>query len=284
VEMVALAASSGIDLADLYRLTMLPELMQAGCTMFGAWGSATPNGQLIQVRSLDWNTGFALQDEPTIVVYHPLNATYGHAFANIGWAGFVGSVTGFSSASVSISEKVGDNNTIFQTSRIGIPFLFMLRDILMWDNNIDEAYNRMENDKRTCSIYVGVGSATDGQFRLFEYDALKVDMYDPTDSPFLPHFTDIVYRGINQDCLVQQLTQYQGNLTAANIVTHILSIVQTGNLHAAVYDYGAGAVYVANAKADSESGLPNAYDRQFVRFDTASLFAEQPPAPYVPGN
>ncbi len=81
-----------------------------------------------------------MQNNPTVVVYHVTNSSLGHSFANIGWAGcaisdipfsdplsspassFVGSVTGYSSAPVGISEKVGDNNTFSQTSRIGIPF------------------------------------------------------------------------------------------------------------------------------------------------------------------
>ena len=38
------------------------------------------------------------------------------------------------------------------------------------------------------------------------------------------------------------------------------SIVQTGDLHVAVYDLTKGIVYVANAK-DNESGPTYAYDR-----------------------
>eukprot|EP00666_Eupelagonemidae_sp_cell4sb_P006027 gene6027-4196_t len=36
---------------------MLPELIRMSCTMFGAWGSATPTGNLTQLRALDFGSG-----------------------------------------------------------------------------------------------------------------------------------------------------------------------------------------------------------------------------------
>lgn len=88
-EMLALAEAASVDFDQVVRIHMLPELVQAGCSMFGAWGSATPNGNLIQLRSLDWAMEYALQNNPVVAVYHPLNASLGHAFANVNWAGYV---------------------------------------------------------------------------------------------------------------------------------------------------------------------------------------------------
>ena len=61
--------------------------------------------------------------------------------------------------------------------------------------------------------------------------------------------------------LAKQLTTYHGNVTAENTIHNIVSIVQTGDLHVAVYDLPNELLYVANAKADSESGPLHAYDR-----------------------
>lgn len=49
--------------------------------------------------------------------------------------------------------------------------------------------------------------------------------------------------------------------------------METGNLQAVVYDLGNETVYVANAAVDHSSPAANAYQRQFVRFDTKALFA-----------
>ena len=53
-EMLALSEAASVDFDMVVRIHMLPELVQAGCSMFGAWGKATPTGNLLQLRSLDW--------------------------------------------------------------------------------------------------------------------------------------------------------------------------------------------------------------------------------------
>ena len=58
-----------------------------------------------------------------MTVYHP-NKGNGHAFANVGWTGWIGSITGMSSASIAISE-IGvsfPDDSFGQESRLGIPF------------------------------------------------------------------------------------------------------------------------------------------------------------------
>jgi hypothetical protein len=66
-----------------------------------------------------------------VVVYHP-NSGNGHAFANVGFIGWVGALTGQSSAQMGISEiGVAFPDASFGAeSRIGVPFTFLLRDIL----------------------------------------------------------------------------------------------------------------------------------------------------------
>lgn len=92
---------------------MIGELTQGDCSMYGAWGSATgSNNNLLQLRALDWDIDGPFQNFPQITVYHPTyvqrdgvcvciglshvcsNESNGHAFANIGWTGWLGSITG----------------------------------------------------------------------------------------------------------------------------------------------------------------------------------------------
>lgn len=61
--------------------------------------------------------------------------------------------------------------------------------------------------------------------------------------------------------LARQLNAYHGNITAENTIRYIVPIVQTGDLHIAVYDLPREVLYVANARADSETGPSMAYDR-----------------------
>ena len=61
--------------------------------------------------------------------------------------------------------------------------------------------------------------------------------------------------------LARQLSALHGNITASNTISHVVSIVQTGDLHVAVYDLARGQLYVANARGDGETGAAMAYDR-----------------------
>ena len=58
-----------------------------------------------------------------MIVYHP-DESYGHSFANVGWTGWVGSITGMSSSQMAISE-IGvffSDSTFGEESRRGYPF------------------------------------------------------------------------------------------------------------------------------------------------------------------
>ena len=60
---------------------------------------------------------------PQVTVYHP-NSGNGHAFANVGWTGWLGSITGISSYQMAISE-IGvsfPDSTFGKESRFGTPF------------------------------------------------------------------------------------------------------------------------------------------------------------------
>ena len=61
--------------------------------------------------------------------------------------------------------------------------------------------------------------------------------------------------------LANQLTALHGNLTAVTTIRDVVPIVQTGDLHIAVYDFPRNVMYVANARADYESGPNFAYQR-----------------------
>ena len=63
------------------------------------------------------------------------------------------------------------------------------------------------------------------------------------------------------EVLGRQLQKYHGQLTPAVTIRDVVPIVQTGDLHIAVYDLTDHVVYVANARGSGESGPLYAYDR-----------------------
>jgi hypothetical protein len=64
-EIKGIADGAGINEKDLIRVHMIPELIKAHCSMYGAWGPATANttakGQLYQLRALDWTANGPFQ-------------------------------------------------------------------------------------------------------------------------------------------------------------------------------------------------------------------------------
>ena len=49
-----MADASGVPYKYFRRMHMIGELTKGACSMFGAWGSATPDSRTVQLRALDW--------------------------------------------------------------------------------------------------------------------------------------------------------------------------------------------------------------------------------------
>lgn len=90
---------------DIRRLNMFPELTQAACTIVSAFAPATSEEKLLQLRALDWSSDAPINQYPNIVVYNPTEKG-SVPFANIGFAGLVGSITAFGKNGVAVAEKV----------------------------------------------------------------------------------------------------------------------------------------------------------------------------------
>ncbi|XP_077988523.1 protein dcd1A-like [Glandiceps talaboti] len=287
-EIKGLADGANVDRKKIERIHMFGELTKGSCSMYGAWGKALPlPGSVMQLRALDWASGGPLQNFPQITVYHPENTTDGNTYANVGWTGWVGSITGMSSPQMAISE-IGvyfSDDTFGKESRFGIPFTYLLRDILQFDKTLDDAVNRIANAHRTCDLILGVGDAKLETFRGIEYSGEVSDFFDDInmrpEADWHPKIENVVYWGMDwidpdySSVLGRQIQKYHGNITAENTIRDIVSIVQTGDLHIAVYDLTNSVMYVANAKKDTASGPVWAYDRPFIRLDMAKLFNEQ---------
>lgn len=302
-EMQGVADGSGVSMHLIFSAAVFPELIQASCSMFGAWGDATMSsrgGELVQLRALDWDTNGPFQKFPVVLVYHPTGSTgsdggggeNGHAYSVLTWAGLVGSITGMSSAQTGICEKVWIHYK-GSKPRNGIPFTFLLRDILQYDNTVEAAVDRINNANRTCSIFVGVGNNKSPEgptFRGIEYSHDEVNVYDDKNFPAYPPyhnlsnglvFFDKHTQPDNNACLGDLLGQYYGNIDPINTYQRITSVFQTGDMHIAIYDYKETTMYVANASpmvGNNTDSVVKAYDRPFVKLDMKAAFDEPAPS------
>jgi len=265
---------------------MFPEIIKAHCSMVGAWGPATINsnssGKLVQLRAIDWATNGPFQKFPQVLVYHPSDSR-SQPFSIFGFVGFIGAMSGVSSAPMGICEKVwlSYNGT---SSRSGIPWHFLLRDILQFDKTVDDAINRVNHADRTCSIFIGVGD-TVNKFKVMTYSYDAVTVYDDQNYPVYqnhPRLDSVVYvnkhyQPSTDPCLGTMLQQNYGKIDALFLIQSVVALHETGDTHAAVYDYGGDALYVSTAGIYSKpNGAVPAYKRPWTKMSMSALWSVKP--------
>ena len=265
---------------------MVGELTKGRCSFYGMTNTATKGGRTLQLRALDWDMGTGIQDHPTVVIYHPGVAALGHAFANIGWAGVLMTLSGVSSTRVGISE-IGisyPDKTFGDEVPYGIPFTFLERKLIQFAKSIDDGIDMIQNANRTCHLVLGMADGNLNKSTLVQYSHSIVNFFNW--SNLMPHtwfhtrIRDIAYLAMDWICphynnaMQTQLKLLHGTITPELSIMNITAPVQTGSLHCCVYDLTAMEIYVANARGsqDDPSGPKDAYARQFVKMDVGKLF------------
>jgi len=288
-QMHGMADASNVDYDTVRRVHMLGELTRGRCSMFGAWGSALADSTgLLSMRALDWDVDGPFKNYPELTVYHAAPNSTEKTFMNIGWTGWVGSISGVSAEQLSIHE-IGvsyPDATFGQESASGIPFTYILRDILQFDGTAWDGLSRMASAARTCDLILGVGGGKDTSFHSVQYSASVCNIMDDTNlkpvASWHQPLENVVYHGMDWLCpsfngvLHDQLAKYHGSLTAAQAIQDVMAIVQTGDLHVYVADLVQMQLYYSGAAADGTPGPKYAYDRQFMQLDLRSIFGVTP--------
>lgn len=296
-ELDAMAAASGVDPKLVRRLHVLPELTKGSCSMLGAWDSAVadPDGLPLQVRALDWDVDGPFKDYPLVSIFEPTDG--GHAFANIGIAGLMLAITGYSEKQIAISEiGVGFPDDSFGQGTPdtppeivqGEPFGWVLRDVLQKATSKENALDTVCNHtNRTCNLIVAIGDGamtTDAVSGL-EYGGRVCTPYGdqdllPVNATWHPVIDDVVYNGMDWLCpnytekLAEAIQEFHGKLTVDVLTTNVMPTTGTGNLHVAVYDLSKSLVDVAfHARSDEDPANPEmAYSSPYTRLDLSKLW------------
>ena len=142
-EMQGLSDGAGIPLRTLQRIHALPDLTSVTCASSAVAGPATQDGRLIQIRNLDWAIQSNVQRYAALMVYEPKGK---RPFVNIGWLGFIGTLSGINRAGISVSEIGAE--TVDANLR-GVPMPFLLRRVLEESDNLEQAAKIIESGPRT---------------------------------------------------------------------------------------------------------------------------------------
>jgi hypothetical protein len=276
--------------AKLKQTNMLPELIRMACTAFGAWGKATPNGGLVQLRALDFGSGpFA---NYTILQVHRLQE---NSFVSVSFPGMVGVVTGVSQSGIGVSEKVWETyqGTGMQPgSYDGEADIFVLRDILQQSKNRVEAEAYLKQANRTWAIWVGIGDYETQTFDLVGYKEASLEVWTDVTAPAQtgqPYLESIAYVDKHPQpsgegptgTLPSALTDFYGQITqeTTKIITQYH---KTGDLHIASYDFTTAVMYLSLGRVNHEGNYGpsdgtdmnvwKAYNRPYLKFNLADFW------------
>jgi len=296
--MHGMADAAGVDYDTIRRIHMIGELTKGDCSMFGAWGNALSDKDgLLVMRALDWNMDGPFRLYPQLTVYHaqPNSTNETAAFVNVGWTGWIGSITGVNSEQISVHE-IGvamPDDTFGAESTQGVPFTHVLRDILQFDHTQLDGVSRLASAHRTCDLILGVGGGKERVFNSVQYSASVCNiMNDKNLKPVAswhPPLDSVAYHGMDWMCegynqiLHDQLASFHGNLTALDAIQYVMPIVQTGDLHVHVTDLVAMKMYVSHAQTtgdwspEHDDNSMCAYNRQYTEIDLNGLFATTQP-------
>ena len=153
MELKGLAEGSGLSMKDVKRLHAIPDFIESMCTNGVYFGSATKDGKLIHIRNLDWIREMGVHRFAAIILYEP---QWGARYANLGYYGFIGSLTGVNENGISVGQVGADS---IDESLHGTPMPFLLKRILMRSDSLEDAIAIITKSKRTSSFNYVFGDA-----------------------------------------------------------------------------------------------------------------------------
>jgi hypothetical protein len=145
-----------------YMMIDNPLVSRAGCTSFGAWGSATGNGHLLTGRNFDWEAAEVFSRDRVVVMYEP---DQGIPFVSLAWAGMAGVVSGMNRAGLSVTVNGAPSSLPRETAT---PVAIVARDILQRAHDLGETMDLLRRAKVFVSTLWLIGSKADGKFIVVE--------------------------------------------------------------------------------------------------------------------
>ena len=288
----------------LVHVNMLPDLIRMQCSMLGAAASATADGHLVQLRTLDFGAG-PFANNSVLLVHHPASpsvppsapaAPVHQPFAALSFPGFVGVVTGVT-PHLSISEKVNDihGGGSPKGSYAGQSTSFVIRDMLELAASGQEAVALAQAATRTWGIWLGVGDGATNEFVALEYMRASAIAYNASTLPALTGqtpFEDVAFIDKHPqpstDTAMRRAVapMLPGKVTAETIAQNVPRYTQSGDVHIAVYDWDRTdptlLVALGSTSANGTyvgTGGRSAWAAPFVRFPMKALWAQVPAPP-----
>lgn len=257
-----LAEGAGLPHETIMLANIFPERFH--CSGFALWGKATADGKLYHGRILDYMNEIGLQDVAVVTVYEPEGAI---PWVNIGYAGFLGSVTGMNAEKVAIGEMGGRGEGKWD----GMPMSYLLRHTLEHAKTLDEALKSYQKTPRTCEYYYVVSDGKIPSARGLAATPEKLEIVRPGEAhKLLPHQVKdgvLLSAGDRYKRLALRAQAHYGSFDAAESLALMRRpVAMESCLHAVLFCPTDGRFWVANASHDKKPASEEPY-REYNLFE-----------------
>ena len=254
-ELRGVADGSGVPLEDLVVCNFIPELFH--CSGFALSGSATKGGTLLHGRVLDYGTDWRLQEFAVLIVAEPEGLV---PFANVSYAGFIGSVTGMNAERISIGEMGGRGMGHWA----GVPMAVLVRRALEEATSLDEAVAVFRDSPRTCEYYYVIADGEEGRAVGMEasWHAFRTVAMGES-HPKLPLAVPdavVLSAGDRYEELVRRVREGLGGFDPDSALRLMdRPVAMRSNLHNALFEPGSTRFWVAHASPEGEPAASQPY-------------------------
>lgn len=266
-ELKGLADGAGLPEEMICLGNHLPELFH--CSGFALKGSATVDGEVYHGRVLDYATDWHLQEHAVVIVARPKGRI---AFANVSFAGFIGSVTGMNAKGVSIGEMGGGGQFFWA----GEPMSFLVRRVLEEADSLPAALDIFKTGPRTCQYYYVIAHGPSRQAAGLSTTWQDLEVVKP--GAFHPQLPDpvkdcvLLSAGDRYKKLVARAKRDHGRFdTEKSIRLMDAPVSMKNNLHNAMMRPVSGDLHVAYAAKGGRS----AWDQKYVHLNLFKLLEEE---------
>jgi hypothetical protein len=270
-ELRGLADGSGVSYQEILICNFIPELFH--CSGFALSGKATKDGTLYHGRILDYGCDWRLQEHATLIIARPAGKI---PFVNVGYAGFIGSVTGMNARQVAIGEMGGGGLGHWA----GVPMAILLRRVLEEANTLDEGMAIFRDNPRTCEYYyvlsdgkTGRAVGMEGSWNVFTTIGMgesHAKLPEPVADAVL------LSAGDRYTELVRRVKAGYGGFDAASARALMdRPVAMKSNLHSVLFEPRSTKLWVAHA---SKEGAP-AVTQRWHAFQLTELLEHEPETP-----
>ena len=276
-ELRGLADGAGLPVRTVQLANIFPEMFH--CSGFALFGGATVGGRLLHGRILDYMTQVGLQDHAVVVVAQPDDY---NAFVTVGYAGFIGSVTGMNEKQIAIGEMGGGGRGQWD----GMPMSYLLRKALEEGDTLQQAVGIFRDTPRTCEYYYVVSDGKIPDARGLACSPERFEVVEPGKAhPQLARpvaDTVLMSAGDRYEHLAS-LAEAQFGQIDVNAALDMMNrpVAMTSCLHRVLFAPAEGELWVANAIDTSEENYAACY-QPYYHYRLGDLL-EMIPAETPPG-